>query len=985
MTKRTMSLLCLTALLAWGQRRPLSQAQLDSLEAQTPARLELSQTTANSLRTRYGLDLQHTFKRVIHSQDKFGTLHVKHQQFFNGIPVRNTQIITHLEAQGTFLAPTANVYSNIVVPAKPALSGAEIKQSLWLELGKRRELMNIPADAIDAQLEVQIHPELERVRVAGPNPATGDGNADDFVQQLRGFRLVYFGIVKPSAGGAFFFLPEYVLVDGMTGRVIHTWPATQSVDVKTPATGSGTGMYTGLVSLNTTKNSTSGLFEMADRTRGSGEGNTTRSLKNLESMAAADAVLITDADNTWGTGKQFNDQSGQSTIQGDGQTTAVDVFWGVARTWDTLKNVFNQKGIDGSGTAIETRVHWKKGYTDARWSGAEKAAFFGDGVVSEDEEVQRNPNAALSTVGHELGHGLWGNYVGIYAGEARGLNEGHGDIMGAIVEFYTYASKGQGNLLKYDEASWNFNGRMVNPTSYSAGGQIGLRYYATDSATREEHTVGCTYGHMFVMLVQGASHQASSPTYSKYFPNGMAGIGIQDAADIWYLATTAFQPTEEATFSTMRDSWLKAAEYLFGAGHVRYKAVVNAWAAIGVGVAEKDMQKPQILNVNHEIDNLEGILNVHVSADDDTGITRVEYGVNEGIWETDTVWPFSKRLDISRLAAGPNYTGVVKVFDALGNVAVKTFPFVVDPKPNLIQNGSLENGLQAWVATSSEVRNVAESVAYIGSAYLRFRDNGHRAVQRLTIPATATSATLSFRVRVENPGQNAADILSVQVLDGKTDSTLALISLITAGTDTTNDFYNNYAKRTVNMLAYRGKDIKIAFIANLGQDDLTRFVVDAVTLTYQAPQSVTAALDLDEGADIIRVKVGSTTGITNNMIHHVDFRVNGSKIGAASQAPWHEAFSIAGAQKGDYTLTAHVIGHDNNEIEKSSPVPFTIYGRTNLLVNSGFESGVTGWTMTGNQSGVGQNSGEAQLYHAHVGTRYARFIGTGALNTSAIR
>jgi serine protease len=99
--------------------------------------------------------------------------------------------------------------------------------------------------------------------------------------------------------------------------------------------------------------------------------------------------------------------------------------------------------------------------------------------------------------------------------------------------------------------------------------------------------------------------------------------------------------------------------------------------------------------------------------------------------------------------------------------------------------------------------------------------------QQVTIPSTATSATLSFWLHIdtaETTTTSAYDKLSIQVLNssGTVLKTFATYSNLNKNT--------GYAQKTFDLSAYKGQTIRVKFNATEDSSLQTSFVVDDVSL-----------------------------------------------------------------------------------------------------------------------------------------------------------
>lgn len=164
---------------------------------------------------------------------------------------------------------------------------------------------------------------------------------------------------------------------------------------------------------------------------------------------------------------------------------------------------------------------------------------------------------------------------------------------------------------------------------------------------------------------------------------------------------------------------------------------------------------------------------------------------------------------------------------------------------NLIQDGDFEGGLYGssnygssgttgpWTWTSTGNNNPISqdaSRAYAGSWLAWMNGYGYSETdtlrQTVTIPSTATSATLKFYLRVvtaETTTTTAYDKLKVQILTSSGTTTLATYSNLHAS--------SSYSLKSFDLSSYRGKTITVRF---LGQEDgskATSFYIDNVALT----------------------------------------------------------------------------------------------------------------------------------------------------------
>jgi hypothetical protein len=140
----------------------------------------------------------------------------------------------------------------------------------------------------------------------------------------------------------------------------------------------------------------------------------------------------------------------------------------------------------------------------------------------------------------------------------------------------------------------------------------------------------------------------------------------------------------------------------------------------------------------------------------------------------------------------------------------------------------------SWTASAGVITNDA-SVAAHGGSYKAWLD-GYGAThtdtlyQQVTIPSTATSATLAFWLMVlsdETTTTTAYDTLKVQVRNssGTVLATLATYSNLNKGT--------SYAQKSFDLSAYKGQTVQVYFVGAEDSTIQTSFLIDDVTLTVQ--------------------------------------------------------------------------------------------------------------------------------------------------------
>lgn len=151
----------------------------------------------------------------------------------------------------------------------------------------------------------------------------------------------------------------------------------------------------------------------------------------------------------------------------------------------------------------------------------------------------------------------------------------------------------------------------------------------------------------------------------------------------------------------------------------------------------------------------------------------------------------------------------------------------------LLLNPGFESGNVNWVTTAGVISNSGRP-ARTGSwfAWLDGYGTTHTdsCYQQITIPANATSATLSFYVRIdtaETTTTTAFDKLQVQVRNSSNTVLATLATYSNLNKNTT------YVLKTFDLTAYRGQTIRIYFLGTEDSSLQTSFVIDDTAVNTQ--------------------------------------------------------------------------------------------------------------------------------------------------------
>jgi Zn-dependent metalloprotease len=491
--------------------------------------------------------------RVFEDNDRGERVHTHVQQTHHGVPVFGGEAIVHLDATTEEEAEEATdtLVADVNVFTTPGMSAEHAVGLARGQYKAKKGCDECLTDAPQADLWVLRHE-----------------GSDHLVYRVQLARLD--GTEHTSE-------PVY-FIDAHTGALVWSYDNLQTQ----AATGSGSSLYSGTQSINTTLSA--GSYYMEDLSRAVGtfdNRNTAKINMTFGSITSYGSIYrFADADNVWTA------------------TTAragVDAHYGAAKVYDYFLNVHGRNGIDGaggprtlasvtgSGALISSIVHFGKSYNNAFWSSARNQMFYGDG-----DGVNFSPLVTLDICGHEMQHGITSRTANLtYANESGALNESWSDVFGAMVELYAEGTEttttwwiGEdaqtpgvaGDALRYMDRP--HNAANYGYTSNDDPDHYSERYTGTADGGGVHINSGIP-NHVFYLVAKGGAHAhiTGGPV--------VTGLGADKAARIWYKALTTYM-TSSTNFAGAKTATINAANSLYGAGSAEATAVANAWAACGV-------------------------------------------------------------------------------------------------------------------------------------------------------------------------------------------------------------------------------------------------------------------------------------------------------------------------------------------------------------------------------------------------------------------
>jgi len=794
-------------------------AQSQQLLSSPALREAVSRSTSYllSLRGSLGLDSAHNFRPRSAVTDELGQTHVRLDQLYRGVRVWEGEAIVAMSRENAAQGLISELRAGIDVATQPTLSSSEAISIAHSDLSPQGEFAQAPT----AELVVYPH-ILEQVRPTRLRGPEGELNAEDIERRVSRYALAYH-VHTELENGALETKHTDFLIDAHSGEIVKRWSTLFTAASK----GSGSSQYSGTVELGT--DSVAAGFELRDIAR-----SMNITTYNLNHGTSGTGTVFADSDNKWGDGKNY--VAGGSTTNDNGQTAGIDAHYGTEQTFDYYSAVHGRNGIDGAGKATYNRVHYSSKYDNAFWSDSCFCMTYGDGS-------SLSVLTSIDVAGHEMTHGVTSRTANLtYSGESGGLNEAMSDIHGTMVEFY--ARGGSGGNIGNTGGNWLIGEQlMATPLRYmikpSKDGQS-RDAWSNTLGSIDVHFSSGPLNRAFYFLSQGSSKTSSDEAYSSYLPGGMTGIGNDKAARIAYRAL-ATKMSASTNYAGARTAFLAAATDLYGGSGAEYAAVQNAFAAINVGTPAGggggDTKAPTTaLSAPTAGATLTGVATVSATASDDVGVTKVEFYAGTTLIGTDSSAPYSITWDTGTVGNG-SYSLTSKAYDAAGNSASSSAVSVrvnntagsCSTSAQLLSNAGFESGASGWTGTSGVIDNSDPTNAHSGSWTAWFLGYGSphtdTLYQQVSIPAGACSATLSFWLAIASSEVDPVDYdtLTVTVQDsaGKVLGTLGRYSNVNEG---------DFAKKTFDLSAYKGKTVRIHFSASEDTNTATSFFLDDLAL-----------------------------------------------------------------------------------------------------------------------------------------------------------
>jgi hypothetical protein len=439
---------------------------------------------------------------------------------------------------------------------------------------------------------------------------------------------------------------------------------------------------------------------------------------------------------------------------------------------------------------------------------------------------------SMDVTAHELTHAVTENESNlIYDGESGGLNESLSDIFGNTCEWYRDNNGNPAGPTTPDnylvgEDIWLADEALRFMADPAADG-ISLDFWTSSAGNVDVHYSSGISNLAFYLLAEGGTHpRGKSSTV-------VTGIGIRDAAAIFYRANTTYlQPS--SNFGAARAATVSAATDLFGAASQQVAQVNNAWTAVGV------LPPPNYVVIDTK-SNLSAALNTNLDFPGypSNGATAMKFVISGGTGDADLyvrrgAAPTTTQYDCRPYTAGNNevcefnpsasgtYYVMIRAYSAFsgvtltvsaagqGNPTTETScsdgvdndgdgatdcadtdcaanPVCQAPDWVTISNANFESGTAPYSIGGNDAARVNTSFANSGSFAMRIRDNANAGSSFFTTSGMNLAGRSMIRIQYSaiassmEPGENYFVELSVN------GGAYQVVGNFASGTDFTNN------------------------------------------------------------------------------------------------------------------------------------------------------------------------------------------------------
>ena len=264
---------------------------------------------------------------------------------------------------------------------------------------------------------------------------------------------------------------------------------------------------------------------------------------------------------------------------------ALDVHWGIAKTYDYYMSKFNRSSFDGNSSKITNYVNGVFPFAGSNSNAMALQSPYNSMVYGMGDGLYTNPFVALDVTGHEFTHlvvATNGNGGLRYRGESGALNESFADMFGVSIDFYAHDTLA--NWLIGDDVyvGSDYMRSMSNPKSKNDPDTYKGQYWVSTTSSNDNggvHTNSSVPNYWYYLVANGGTG-----TNDNGYNYNVTGISLEKAEQIAYRTLTQYM-TYNATFQDAYNGSLQAVRDLYNndTTSLEYLNVREAWYAVGLG------------------------------------------------------------------------------------------------------------------------------------------------------------------------------------------------------------------------------------------------------------------------------------------------------------------------------------------------------------------------------------------------------------------
>ncbi len=413
---------------------------------------------------------------------------------------------------------------------------------------------------------------------------------------------------------------------------------------------------------------------------------------------------------------------------------------------------------------------------------------------------------------------------------AAGTQEFVGDTFGAATEWFSNNPADVPDYLVGEEINLVGQGPIRNMYNPSAVGDPNC--YSSSIPGMEVHAAAGPGNHWFYLLAEGTNPTNGQPTSPTCNGSTLTGIGIQNAQKIMYNAM--LMKTSSSSYLKYRTWTLTAAKNLDASCNL-YNKTKAAWNAVSVPAQAADPTcgstgTVTVTNPGNKSGTVGSpIASFTLSASGGTApYTWSATGLPAGV----TIGSSTGTVSGTPTAAGTyNVTATATGSGGSGSGST-SFTFTISGGgggSQLLLNPGFESGAVNWTGTAGPITNNSGRPARTGTWKMWLGGNGvtstETEAQSVTIPASATAATLTFWIRIDSSETTSSTVYDT-----------AKVQIVRSGVTTTLATYSNlnknptYVQKSFDVTSYKGSTISVKFLMNEDSSLQTSFVVDDTAL-----------------------------------------------------------------------------------------------------------------------------------------------------------